>query len=55
MLNHTDHESFKNISFRIHGLPNFNVLGELFEIYGMEGIDFQLMSINLEDGDDDII
>ncbi|KAH6838071.1 hypothetical protein C2S53_000013 [Perilla frutescens var. hirtella] len=55
MLNHTEHESFKNRSFRIHGLPNFNVLGELFEVYGMEGIDFQLMSVDLEDGDDDII
>ncbi|KAH6801208.1 hypothetical protein C2S52_001672 [Perilla frutescens var. hirtella] len=45
MLNHTEH----NRSFRIHGMPNFNVLGELFEFYDMEGIDFQLMSLELQD------
>ncbi|KAH6762417.1 hypothetical protein C2S52_019850 [Perilla frutescens var. hirtella] len=49
MLNHTEHESFKNRSFRIHGMPNFNILGELFEFYGIEEIDFQLMSLELQD------
>ncbi|KAH6797513.1 hypothetical protein C2S52_022067 [Perilla frutescens var. hirtella] len=55
MLNHIEHESYENKYFWIHGMPKFNVLGELFEVYGMEGIDFQLMSVDIEDDDDDII
>ncbi|KAH6838146.1 hypothetical protein C2S53_001237 [Perilla frutescens var. hirtella] len=44
-------ESEKHVHFRLHGMPRFTILREIFEQFGMQTVDWDWICLDLDGAD----